>query len=140
MFGGLRRKIDLLLALNRAAGALKEAAVMGKLKPAIVGLGGAAVTGAVGSVWAACPDLKAQFVVIAIAAVGGALTTWMLRPEKAAGLKAAASGIGALLLGGIVTRVTALCPDLIAQLPALVMSGLTVGLGLYLKSHREPPK
>ena len=113
---------------------------MGKLKPAIVGLGGAAVSGAVASVWAACPDLKAQLVVIVIAGVGGALTTWMLKPEKAAGLKAAATGLGALILGGIVTRVTALCPDLIAQLPALVMSGVTVGLGLYLRSHREPPK
>lgn len=110
---------------------------MGTLKPAVVGLGGAAITGVLGSIWAACPDLKAQLFAVLLAGVGGALTTYMLKPAQYAGLKAAATGIGTLMLGGAVAKVTAICPDLIPQLPALAMAGLTTGLGLWLKSHRE---
>ena len=136
----LRRQVALAVLAKRVADRLRKEQEMGRLKPAIVGLGGGIVTAILANIWSACPDLKAQLVAIGFAAVGGAVATYMIRPKQAAGLKATLAGIGTLILGGIVTRVTAICPDLIAQLPALAMSGVTVGIGLWLRSHREPPK
>jgi hypothetical protein len=111
---------------------------MVKLKTSLFGLGGAAVTALASQVYAACPDLKGQLTAIVVAGLMGAAALWMSKPQKWAGVKATAVGIGTAIGTGLLTKVTALCPDLLPQLPALISAGLTAGLGLWLRSPKEP--
>lgn len=111
---------------------------MGKLKTSLFGLAGAIVTGIAGQVYSACPNLKGQVTAVLVAGIAGAVTIWMAKPEKQAGLKAMAVGIGTALATGMLTKVTSLCPELLPQLPSLVGAGFTAGLGLYLRSPKPP--
>lgn len=136
--GDLAKKIRLALALNGAFEALQKGWRMGKFKPVLVGVVGAAVAGVVSELAKVCPDLKAQILAIVLAGVAGAATTYMLKPKQYAGLKATVTGLGTIALGAAVAKLDAVCPGIIAQLPALAVAGVTAGLGLWLKSHREP--
>lgn len=136
--GRIKREIDLALALDKAEARIEKGAKVGQLKPIIVGLGSAVIAAIVGAVTSACPDLKTQGVVIATAAVGAAVTTWMLRPQS--NIHGKALLYAGLVAGGAagLAKVTAVCPDLIKELPQILMVAVTTGLGTYLKSHREP--
>lgn len=133
----LKKKLDLLLALNKAWGAIEEGNKMGRLKPVIFGLIGAVATGIAGAFFGACPDLKAQGAVILVAFVGAAITTWMVRPKEGLHLKAFISAGLSAGVAAVLVHVSSICPGLVAQAPQLVMAGLTTGLTLYVRSHRE---
>jgi hypothetical protein len=49
-------------------------------------------------------------------------------------LKAGAFGLASAVAAAIVAKVSAVCPDLLAQWPALLTAGLMAGVGVYLKS------
>ena len=135
--GRIKREIDTARALDKAEAEIERSAKVGKLQPVLVGLGGGIVTAIVGGVYSACPDLQAQGTAIVLAALGAAVTAWMVRPKDGLHAKAILSGLLGTAAAAGLAKITALCPDLIAQAPQLVMVGISTGVGLYFKSHRE---
>jgi len=137
----LRRQVALAVLAKRVADRLRKEQEMGRLKVGLFGLVGAAVTGVVAQVTAACPDIRGQLVAIGVAGLVGGMALWLSRPKEHAGLKATLTGLLTAVGAAVVTKVTAICPDLIAQLPTLVMAGVVAGAGLWLKSPKDaPPK
>lgn len=53
--------------------------------------------------------------------------------------KAALFGLASAIVTGVVAKVTEVCPDLIAQWPALLTAAAMAGIGVYLKSPIQPP-
>ena len=135
--GDLKRKFDFALACKRAWAFVESEGKMGKAKPAIIGILGGVFTAILSAVFTSCPDLKAAWPSIATAVLGGFVTTYLFKPRKNPGFKAFLVGAGGCLVSLVVVQVSTICPDLITQLPAICMSGATVGIGLYVKSHRQ---
>ena len=132
-----KKKLQLAILAKRVWDRIEEESMKGNAKPALVGAGGMILTSVMANVFSACPELKTQWVAVALTGIGGVVTTLLLRPKERAGLKAVITGVGSAFVAGVVTQVTTLCPSLIAELPALLSAGLTTGLGLWLRSPRE---
>lgn len=135
---GIIDKVKVVLLLSRVADRLKEAEMKGKLWSSIYGLATAVVGGVVAYVNNACPALLPNIWPLALGAVTGGVALYMAKPQKAAGVKAAAMAI----VGGIATvglaKLTATCPDMMASGLSGFAMGAMAGLGLWLKSPKTP--
>jgi hypothetical protein len=131
---GLLGEIRTALTLKRAADRLKEFSKMGKLGPALYGLGASALTAAVAKFVSTCPALATSWKMLVGVVVMAGVKFLMDRP--AAGWHAVLTGLEAAAVAAFLASLDHVCPGLWAQAPALAMAGVMTGVGHWLDTAK----
>jgi hypothetical protein len=130
-------KIKAGLQLSRAADRLKEASMKGKLISSLYGLGTFVVAGVVSQVRSTCPGLIENLWPLAGGAIVAGIALFVQAPSKGRGLKATLLFAGTCLGTAAASRLTTVCPAVLAEGWSIVTVGAAAGLGLYLRSPKE---